>query len=266
MAHAFLLCGEPIRSARNSADLRRLGYTHRTNSGRRGCGYSQNIHYTLYQIRYDLICVFFELKHICVCLALGPEETLLFCWDHARHVNADDLKPNSIQVWFYSSMKTYSKSAHQVLLDTLYCCSQSFGPVWSLQLCPHPAAMPRPAAASCPRPSCDVERVHREWKDTPAVRHVSVRRDRLFESHQPHPDSDEKVSIKFCIKDVVHNQYVLIPLLRRMAHDEKHPLPSLKSLITQTLDIFWSVCNDWFLKNKNMWSRPNGYIVYFLAC
>lgn len=96
---------------------------------------------------------------------------------------------------------------------------------------PH-CAMPRRSAtaAALLRESCDVHNIHREWKEQAAVRHVAVQRDRLFHSYQ-----GEGYSIKFVIKDAVHNQHVLIPMLKRMAILNKHPLPKLKNLAKEML-------------------------------
>ena len=98
--------------------------------------------------------------------------------------------------------------------------------------------MPRRSAADPRRPACSIDRVHREWKEAPAVRLVSVKRDRLFESSKD-KDNTTASSIKFCIKDAVHNQFVLIPLLRRMAAHETHPLPPLKALAQETLGLYF---------------------------
>lgn len=84
------------------------------------------------------------------------------------------------------------------------------------------------------KPVCNVETVSREWKEIPGVRHVAVQRDRLFESHIQ-GETEDKVAIKFCIKDAVHNQQVLIPLLRRMSVDKVHPIPHLKPLARESL-------------------------------
>lgn len=100
-------------------------------------------------------------------------------------------------------------------------------------VCPVSAMPRKPAAAA--KPSCDVENISREWKDAPAVRLVAVRRDRLFESSKVRSDVDENQPLKFCIKDAVHNQYVLIPMLRRMAMQKNHPLPSLKAIAREIL-------------------------------
>ena len=111
--------------------------------------------------------------------------------------------------------------------------------------------MPRRRAADPDRPVCNLERVHREWKESAAVRLVSVRRDRLFESSNCKPgvgDDPTCATIKFCIKDAVHNQFVLIPLLRRMASDGKHPLPPLKDLARENLDLYFNFRNCFTLK------------------
>lgn len=92
----------------------------------------------------------------------------------------------------------------------------------------------KPNSSDAAKPVCNVERVSREWKALPGVRHVAVQRDRLFESHIQ-GESHEKVAIKFCIKDAVHNQQVLIPLLERMSVDKAHPIPHLKPLAQESL-------------------------------
>ena len=87
------------------------------------------------------------------------------------------------------------------------------------------------------KPRCDIENVHREWKEAPAVRLAAVRNDRLFESPRKVGDSPGggQPSVKACIKDAVHNQYVLLPLLQRMALVEGHQLPFLKDIARESL-------------------------------
>ena len=105
--------------------------------------------------------------------------------------------------------------------------------------------MPRaPSASAAARPACHVEGVYKEWKDAPAVRQVVIETDRLFQS-----SSDERKAIKFCIKDAVRNQYVLAPVLFRMALNDSHPLPCLKVLARENL-VFYSkyvLCFAWFI-------------------
>lgn len=93
--------------------------------------------------------------------------------------------------------------------------------------------MPRKNRAS-KRPSCDTQLIHREWKQEPAVRHTAVKTDRLFESSQA-SENGQSTAIKFCIKDAVHNRFVLEPLLHRMAKVEVHPLPYLDNLLNERL-------------------------------
>ena len=111
-----------------------------------------------------------------------------------------------------------------------------------------PVAMPRKAARekAAARPSCDINDIHREWKEQAAVRHVAINTDRLFESSMNTPGLEKK-SVKFCIKDAVHNQHVMAPLLYRMARDPTHPLPTLsnvarESLVYKCYDSFLSLC------------------------
>ena len=73
-------------------------------------------------------------------------------------------------------------------------------------------------------PTCDVTDVYKDWKLSGSVRMVALRSDRLFESSKPNG------SIKFSIVDAVHNQYVLKPLLERMAQHDHHPVPYVKEL------------------------------------
>ena len=98
-------------------------------------------------------------------------------------------------------------------------------------------AMPSNASklAAAAKPSCNVENINREWKDAPAVRLVAVRRDRLFESSKVRSDLEENQPLKLCIKDAVHNKYVLIPMLRRMAMMKNHILPSVKAIAREIL-------------------------------
>ena len=91
--------------------------------------------------------------------------------------------------------------------------------------------MPRSTSATAAaRTPCNVDGVWKEWKQQAAVRHVAVETDRLFESSQ-----GAKQAIKFCIKDAVRNEYVLAPLLYRMAMVENHPLPYVKPLANESL-------------------------------
>lgn len=84
--------------------------------------------------------------------------------------------------------------------------------------------------------TCDVSGVYKEWKEAPSVRLVALRQDRLFESSKPPvPKGEEKVGIKFNIKDAVHNQFVLKPLLERMSQHDHHPVPYVKDLAREKL-------------------------------
>lgn len=91
-----------------------------------------------------------------------------------------------------------------------------------------PAVQSKARAASMP--ACDVDQVSRLWKESHSVRRVAVRSDRLFESPRKAVEGEEKIPVKLCIKDAIHNQNVLIPILHRMASHPKHPLPYLKPL------------------------------------
>ena len=93
---------------------------------------------------------------------------------------------------------------------------------------PMPRSKSAAAAASKP---CNIDGVWKEWKQQAAVRHVAVEHDRMFASSQ----GDQKKSVKICIKDAVHNQHVLAPVLRRMAVAEKHKLPYVKILANESL-------------------------------
>lgn len=95
--------------------------------------------------------------------------------------------------------------------------------------------------SSSTRPSCDPELVYRTWKATDSIRMVAIRSDRLFESHK---GAKAEQPLKICIKDAVHNMYVLIPLLEKMALDPSHPLPYLKPLARETLV---HMCNKFVL-------------------
>lgn len=94
--------------------------------------------------------------------------------------------------------------------------------------------MPRaPRADAAVRSPCLVEGVYKEWKNAPAVRNVVLETDRLFQS-----SCHERKAIKFCIKDAVYNQYVLAPVLFRMAMVDSHPLPCLKVLARENLAFY----------------------------
>lgn len=82
-------------------------------------------------------------------------------------------------------------------------------------------------------PACDTDLVYREWKNEPSVRLVTVKRDRMFEP--TNSDKDPLPDIKINIRDCVHNQYVLKPLLHRMAKYSHHPLPYIKPLAREIL-------------------------------
>ena len=86
-----------------------------------------------------------------------------------------------------------------------------------------------------PLPTCEVDGVYKDWKAENAVRLVAVRSDRLFEPTKAKDPSGEPMSIKFNIKDSVHNQFVLKPMLQRMAMYEHHPLPYVKDLAREKL-------------------------------
>ena len=84
--------------------------------------------------------------------------------------------------------------------------------------------------------TCDVSGVYKEWKEAPSVRLVALRADRLFESSKSMvPNGGEKGTIKFNIKDAVHNQFVLKPLLERMSQHDHHPVPYVKDLAREKL-------------------------------
>ena len=84
--------------------------------------------------------------------------------------------------------------------------------------------------------TCDVLDVYKDWKKEPSVRLVTLRADRLFEASGQHA-STERLSVKFNIKDAVHNQFVLKPLLHRMAQHDHHPVPYVKDLAREKLGL-----------------------------
>lgn len=100
-----------------------------------------------------------------------------------------------------------------------------------LLLCP--ASMPFKGDDGMLLPTCDVEMVYREWKDDPSVRMVACRTDRIFESSKT--SGADVVGVRFNIKDAVHNQCVLKPLLHRMAQHPHHPVPYVKELAKESL-------------------------------
>ena len=70
------------------------------------------------------------------------------------------------------------------------------------------------------------------------VREVAVRTDRLFASAK-----GDREQVKFCIKDAIYNQHVLMPLLQKMSEVPSHPLPYLKPLARENLGAqFLSFC------------------------
>jgi hypothetical protein len=86
-----------------------------------------------------------------------------------------------------------------------------------------------------PLPTCEVDGVYKEWKAENAVRMVAVRSDPLFEPNKAKDSSGEPIGVKFNIKDSVHNQFVLNPMLQRMAQHQHHPLPYVKDVAQENL-------------------------------
>ena len=86
--------------------------------------------------------------------------------------------------------------------------------------------------------TCNVDKVAREWKENPAVRAICVKRDRMFESIKHEADGEPPVEIRINIKDCVHNRNVLIPLLKRMAEHDHHPVPYVKGLARENLALY----------------------------
>ena len=82
---------------------------------------------------------------------------------------------------------------------------------------------------------CSTELIHRQWKESHAVRHVAIRCDRLFEMPKTKNKDTSDNHVKICIAVAVHNQQVLIPLLHNMAAHPKHPVPYVKALAHQKL-------------------------------
>ena len=110
------------------------------------------------------------------------------------------------------------------------------------------------------KPRCDIENVHRDWKEAPAVRLAAVRNDRLFESSGKVGDSPSggKPAVKACIKDAVHNQYVLLPLLERVALVENHQLPCLKDIARESLRL-----KCYILFENHLWIR---FCIFHFFC
>ena len=88
-------------------------------------------------------------------------------------------------------------------------------------------------------PTCNVDKVAREWKENPAVRAICVKRDRMFESFEKEKDGEPPLAIKINIKDCVHNRNILIPLLKRMAGYDHHPVPYVKALARENFVLYF---------------------------
>ena len=95
--------------------------------------------------------------------------------------------------------------------------------------------MPSNRGSGKKKATCDVTNVNRCWKEEHSVRKVAIKWDRIFEPSRIVDEDDKTPIIKFSIKDAVHNQYVLIPILERMAALPEHPLPYLKPLAHEFL-------------------------------
>lgn len=76
-----------------------------------------------------------------------------------------------------------------------------------------------------PKPACDVEKIYRQWKDSPHVRVAAIKSNRLFVSSKgrDHP-------VKVCIKEASYNKLILTPILILMADNPSHPLPCIKDI------------------------------------
>lgn len=111
-------------------------------------------------------------------------------------------------------------------------CLCIYSPFWlqKTRSCSTQGSGAMPVKGQPRKAACDVSTVHRCWKDAHSVRRVSVKCDRLFETSSTVGELDEKPNIKFTIKDAVHNQFVLVPLLERMSKHPHHPIPYLKPL------------------------------------
>lgn len=90
--------------------------------------------------------------------------------------------------------------------------------------------MPSATSGKVKMTACDATHVYRAWMEAHSVRRVAISCDRLFESSVPSDKNGHTTPVKFTIKDSIHNQYVLIPLLERMAEHPGHPLPYIKPL------------------------------------
>lgn len=90
--------------------------------------------------------------------------------------------------------------------------------------------MPSKRGSGTKMAACDVTNVNRCWKEEHSVRRVAVKWDRIFEPSKIVDEDNKAPIIKFSIKDAVHNQFVLVPILERMAASPEHPLPYLKPL------------------------------------
>ena len=119
------------------------------------------------------------------------------------------------------------------------------------------SSMPRSSSAKPKadrKVACDIENIYREWKAAPACRHVAVETDRIFQSHQ-----GRGKAIKFCIKDAVHNKFVLTPLLERLTLTPQLKLPSVKALAREILVLHWkNVANmNAFMIGQTCQFNPN---------
>ena len=88
-----------------------------------------------------------------------------------------------------------------------------------------PRAKARSGKSSMTQPACQIDMIYRKWKESPAVRMVAIKTDRLFQ-----PAKSAEGHVKMSIKDAALNKYVLTPLLILMAESPGHPLPIIKDL------------------------------------
>lgn len=131
--------------------------------------------------------------------------------------------------------------------------NKAFGLNLEIPEAPFSLAMPRRGSgqAKVERSTCETENINRAWMNSDAVRFVTIRNDRMFESHRGR--GADKV-VKVSIKDAVHNKFALIPLLESMASHDGHPLPYVKDLARETLakDLYILQNKTWGVVGSNM--------------